>query len=180
MMKLPDAVLGKLDCYFYTRELLRAGYTKIGSGAFGQVFAKEGDAEVIKVGGVNSDGYIQFVQRVGLRSSNPHLPYIRKIEIFDQNPNSPHGDSYYVLRMERLSESPKNVSASFALQELGVTALWHLHNPEKISPKTRAANYVKSVLMDLYKHYAADIKWGNVLFRDNTLVITDPVACYIG
>lgn len=182
MMKLPDPIKTRLCDYDYSRRLLRNGYKSLGFGSFGEVFGRENGQDVIKVGCVNSDGYIPFLRYVGMRSSNPHLPYIKKLEIFDTDPASPYSNPYYVVRMERLSGiadlARDSLTASY--DEMGITDLNDLAEPQNLTPKTRAMVYIKRMLIELYEQYAQDIKFGNVLFRDRTLVITDPVSCYIG
>lgn len=184
MMKLPDAVANGKSAQEYSLMLTNRGYKRLGWGAFGRAYCHPAnDQEVIKIGNdTNSDGYLQFVKFVGLRSSNPHLPYITSVEIFDNSPGDPFSVPYYVVCMERLQESGKIDAQPYlrlALEEAGLEDLLDLASPENITAKTRAMLYVKGVLCELFRTHAQDIKYDNVMLRGTTLVITDPVACSI-
>lgn len=184
MMKLPEPRTNGLTIRDFTDQLKDRGYRRIGWGAFASTYARNNEPEVIKVGNdVNADGYLQFLRFVGLRSSNPHLPYVRSIEIFDNAPGDPYSVPYYVVRMERLDESHTLTAEPrlrLAVEMAGLEDLFDLASPGDITAKTRAMLYVKGMLCELFRTHAADIKHTNVMLRGNTLVITDPVACYIG
>lgn len=183
-MQLPDTQINGKTVQQYEDELKARGYKKLGWGSFCSVYARNNEDEVIKVGNdVNGDGYMQFRRFVGLRSSNPHLPYIRSLEIFDNEPGNPYSVPYYVVRMERLQDSYKRCDEPVfrdALREAGLNDICDLAEPENITAKTRAMLYVKGALAELFRTHCPDIKYANVMLRGSTLVITDPVACYIG
>lgn len=179
-MKLPAPIKTDIDCYGQVLRL-RQNYKSLGFGAFGEVFEID-EHEVLKIGEVDADGYMQFLRYVGLRSANPHFPYVKKIEILDMDLGDPNSNPYYMVRMERLNSINyvEKYDMEHAFDEAGIVDIYDLAEPCRLTPKTRAMVYVKRTLTELFQEYAQDIKWGNVLFRDRTLVITDPVSCYVG
>lgn len=178
MMNLPEPKTNGLSVGEYEQHLREQGYTRISFGAFANVFARKNGKEVVKVGNdVNSDGYLQFLRLVGLRSENPHLPYIRSLQIFDNDPGNPYSVPYYVVRMERLEEHAGMYS--LALREFGIHDISELQEPLNLTARTREALEVKGILAQLFTTHVQDIKSSNVMFRGNTLVVTDPVCCPI-
>lgn len=192
MMRLPEPQKNGLSVGAYCDSLMKSGYKLLGFGAFARVYHREGEDEIIKVGNdANADGYLQFVRHVGLRSKNPHFPQITSVEIFDNEPGDPYSCIYYVVRMEKLEERPwvrkhftdhydrREMILRRAYQEMGIEDLYEIATPcqlSKLTPRSAAMHEVKETLLALYKTHFYDLKFGNVLFRDTTLVITDPVC----
>jgi hypothetical protein len=169
------------------------GYKKIGVGSFADVYGKKRSNRVLKIGGVNGDSYLRYVERVGLMSTNVHFPKIHSVMIYDTDLNDPYSKPYYVVEMEKLQ--PINEAAKVAKvdaireysrikEHLGIYDISDLNEcwiDNVFTQDTDFGNLVLT-LKDLYRHGAAsDVREANVMYRVGEtkkieLVITDPVV----
>ena len=170
---------------------LNQRYECVGSGSFGEVFAKS-DRRVIKMGYTNSDHYIPYVKHVGLNSKNPHFPRIYSVKLYDTNPVDPFSVDYYTVEMERLfslyemndQDDTFYDRLNIYYDALGTEFEFENLNISNISyyvPKNRHLVGVKNVLRKLYADGAvSDLRPCNIMYRydENTrdfdAVLTDP------
>lgn len=146
--------------------LKNRGYTRVGDGAYSNVYAKGKDKRVIKVGFVNTDNYIHFAQAVGIRNRNKHLPKIYSIRVYDVDPTNPMSMPYYIVVMERLKHDSENGYGSDQFYR------------QFRKPTTRNLREVRKVIAQIRREYKAftDYSWSNVMWRGDTPVVTDPIV----
>lgn len=186
MFEIPTSTVNDLKIGEYQDQIQSAGYVRLSFGAFAMVYAHpDKPNEVLKMGEANSDGYLQFVSRVGLNSRNPHFPRITSVELFDNEPTNPCAVPYYVVRMEKLNVFTRQHEEA-CYEQVGINSLcdlgeFGLVNYQPVSTKMEK---VKHTLKMLYRTHVCDMKSSNVMVRHTQtgidLVFTDPVACFIG
>jgi hypothetical protein len=160
-------------------ENLRAnGYKEylLGEGYFSGVFARPQDDYVIKI--FNKDpGYNKFLKYVLENQNNPHVPKIRGKPIKLLN-------KYRIVRIEKLSDLN-----SAEHKEIYDKLYYYIFNkypyPNKtIENITDIKNYIIEnfpnilPILETMKDNKSilDFHEGNIMFRENTPVITDPYA----
>lgn len=153
------------------------GFVKLGGGAFGEVYEKEGYPWVFKV--FHGDpAYLDFLRFAIAHQSNPHVPKI-KGQPFRIDDNT------YAIRIEKLQPW----GGYFELQtgdNLGLQDFLRWWNPpmkpEQIEfLKRHKAEGLIEVLNGLAelcrsKNHRLDLHAGNTMRRGNTLVIVDPLV----
>lgn len=152
----------------------RNGAKQIGAGKFGSVFAVPGADRVIKV--CRDEAYYAFVAQVLRHQGNPWFPIIYTATEYRPRTEDP----YLVVVMERLRKgTPKEIAGALCLFDndrfKDVTAMMRILGMEDIE-RLRQLRVVKRALVRLYKHYGPDFHAGNVMFRGDQAVITDPVV----
>ena len=162
-------------------------YHMIGEGSFGMVFQK-GPNRVVKIGYVNSDNYLNYVNLVGLNSSNPNLPKFYSVKVFDPDPNSPYSHPFYVVEMERLLNWD-NVAYIYGEDSItdymkmrGLNDVYDLSLPfgsDDLNCKNLIG--VRNILHTLLANGACpDLAPRNFMFRKSGnsfhIVVTDPVV----
>jgi hypothetical protein len=158
--------------------LTKAGYKKLGSGLFGEVYARPGEDFVLKLFNVTDHAYIIFLNFCLKNIGNSNLPKFngKMVRVTEET---------YAVRMERLVKSPKSDSSILELiRDAFYDYLWadEEHNDadklEQIDPNladtlSALADYCvgKSIRNDLHP--------ANIMKRGTTFVITDPIAVQI-
>ena len=144
------------------------GMKKLGSGAYSEVFEID-DKHVLKIVKKTDSGYARFVKICQANRHNPHLP---KIHLAAQWA----GKQIYIL--ERLSET--------STDEENVERSWNYRGPkyyfrEAISGRNSENPFfvlppeIKEVAQ-LLRNMTNDLHDGNMMFRGNVLVVTDPTT----
>jgi hypothetical protein len=159
------------------------GYHYIGGGHFSNVFAKDGSKSVIKVGKnplKQMDGWVPFAKLAMMHPEIEAFPKIyRLVEARD----------CYVATMERLEDYPEDMDLQYDYKE----EIRRLAN----YAATRSSYYKSSYYRDLPRHIArpiakgasligrwlvpdwdTDIHNGNILWRGNMPVISDPLSFF--
>lgn len=171
----------------YGKILEKAGYKKLGSGAFGYVYAKEGSDKVIKLGGID-DGWLSYGKMVLKKhKDNPHAPKIDYIKVMHEG-----SKPWYMAKMERLyhlysedkyREAQKLYSnlISFAFEGEGKLSArgreWYVKARKKKMLSGDLFNLVADIKNDIYPFFSQDLNANNGMARaDGTLVITDPAS----
>jgi hypothetical protein len=142
-----------------------SGLEKLGNGAYADVYAID-DARALKIVKKKDTGYARFVQICLNNPSNPHLP-----KIYYQGEWG--GKQVYV--MERLKmEADRDKCNSWG--ESGIKSDFRAAiNYGSANPFFAHANEHIAMLAKLAKeHNWNDMHDGNIMFRGNTPVVTDP------
>lgn len=152
-------------------------FKKLGGGAFGEVYEKEGYPWVFKV--FHGDpAYLDFIRYAIAHQSNPHVPKV-KGQPFRID------DKTYAIRIEKLQPWSDYFDVK---SENGTTLMDFLRwwNPplkqEQIEfLKQRNVEGLVEVLNGLAalcrsKNYRLDLHYGNIMRRGNTPVIADPLV----
>jgi hypothetical protein len=156
------------------QKLFAAGYEKIGTGTWGDVYSKPGDSLVLKLFHPGDQAYTDFVTLALQHQNNPHFPKF-------------HGkmmkvtDDYNAVRMEKLTPNTSKELAevledylnvlSGAGQYVSKTKLWPLLLK---NPKLKEA--CKIIAEKILKTHYLDLQPQNIMMRGNTVVFTDPVS----
>lgn len=149
------------------------GYTRLGDGAFATVFARKSRPnEILKIVDNHDEAYFDFMLLAKSMAGNPHFPKFIG-EPIEVTPN------YSVVKMEKLE--PVTVQSGFAmlhdirvfLQDYETT--YSMHNYLKAFPKFKEALLALRGFIEENPQYDWDLHLGNMMFRRNTLVFTDPI-----
>ena len=194
--KLPKPINTNNTTMVDYMQMLSDEYDEIGSGTFARVFSLDNNT-VLKVGHVNADHYLQYIQYVGLESANVNLPFIHDVKIYDPCPKDPYSSPYYAVEMERLltEEELMNVLRRRGLNrynvnkiisdywcERGITGFSELNPHYGSTPHNLFLIDVINILQKLINKASFDLHSGNVMYRMAArgykfdAVITDPVV----
>lgn len=152
----------------------RRGAKQIGAGKYGSVFAIPDDPAVIKV--CRDDAYKSFLTEVLKHQDNPWFPQVESATEYFPADEPP----YLVVIMERLRKgTTREIDGALCLFDNerfeDITAMVEILGIEP-NDKTKHLGDVRRVLTRLYKNYGPDFHKGNIMFRENQAVITDPVV----
>lgn len=154
-----------------------AGYNRIGFGAFGAVYEKEGSNKVIKTFSSIDTSYIKFIKMVKKSNYNPHFP------VFYGNPLK-ITDTYYGIKQEKLKPYNGNPSAISKYVHYLATN-YKSKDPDWMEeiediiyeyPRFKEACKMLADLMKNNSNIRNDIVKHNIMKRGNTIVFVDPVA----
>lgn len=147
---------------------------QIGTGKFGSVFATPTDTTVIKV--CRDPAYRSFLVETLKHQDNPWFPQIKSATEF-----FPSGEpAFLVVVMERLRKGERDEIAGalcfFDNERFkDITAMVRMLGLADIE-KMQHLREVRRVLIKLYKNYGPDFHKGNIMFRGDQAVITDPIV----
>jgi hypothetical protein len=158
-------------------EILRSkGYEELGSGTFANVFQRKSRPnEVIKLFGTNDDAYESYINFIMKHQDNPHFPKVIGKPILITH-------DYYAVKLEKLEPYEiKRDSVEF-INNIDN----YLHNFSSKSRNESFENYLDAFpkfkeALDLLKThkdevlFGWDIHSGNIMWRGNTIVLTDPL-----
>ena len=160
--------------------LFRAGYKRIGYGAFGTVYGKPDSAHVLKLFMSSDIGYMEFVDLAN-KHPNPHFPKFKgKIMKITKD--------YNAIQMERLTPAQDNNETVLIARTMNnyVRLLQHKESYRQTPDETtNAMNALEESqpgiknACSLIAHSTTrevDIHNENYMMRGKVLVITDPVA----
>ena len=157
------------------------GYQRVGSGTYAVVWGKPDSKTVLKLVKNEDKAYMDFVKLALKHQDNPHFPRFSS-KVIRLN------DNYKAIRMERLVAG-KGAEDNFRSMNAYIIERY-------ISIKgnlSGVADYVREDINKLFDQYPQmkaacdliianlsyhqnDLHPGNVMFRGNTMVITDPVS----
>jgi hypothetical protein len=153
------------------------GFSKLGSGAFANVYERPGYPWVFKIF-TRDPAYLEWLGYVTANRGNEHVPKLRG------KPFKINNDTFAV-RMEKLSPLPDNYHDDPLIDAV----MWGGVPPTSQSKRTitdaghtdllsvlSAINNIAYGGNSHTKDYGADLHRFNVMLRGNTLVITDPVV----
>lgn len=132
------------------------GYELLGHGCYAAVFAMKSSNNVIKVGSTVSDPFLLYASCSTLKN-NPHFPRIKKLWINEYL-------DYYVCIMESLTSKECYDFIS------------EFNNKTFTSADSKEIYKTIQKLLNQYTYTRLDMHLGNVLYRNNTPVIVDPLA----
>lgn len=142
-------------------QLISENYLILGYGAYSVVFKDKYDNKTVKVGSTLSDPWLLYAQRVK-GSCNPHFPRIYNIKVFE-------GQDYYVANTEILSSIDDEYDAYSSF-------VANIRNNSGFTSHLRYATYVLNELLKKFEYTKLDLHRGNIMLRDKTLVLNDPIA----
>lgn len=157
------------------------GYERVAGGTYAVVYAKPGANTVLKLVSKRDVAYLAFVKLALDNQDNPHFPRFssKLIRLNDQ---------YMAVRMERLVEG-KGVEDNYRsfiaygldlyLSRKGNFASMADHAKESLRSAFEKNPELQDACDLLVSHlsgYVNDLHPANVMFRGETVVITDPVS----
>ena len=157
------------------------GYERVAGGTYAVVYGKPGANTVLKLVHKKDVAYLAFVKMALENQSNPHFPRFSS-KLIRLN------DDYKAVRMERLTpgKGAEDNYRSFIAYGLDLyfarKGNWNsmvdhakesIRNAFEKNPKLQEAC---DIMIKSLSQYVNDLHPGNVMFRGDTLVITDPVA----
>lgn len=171
---LYDILQNSVNLQEFIENLKANGYKEylIGEGYFSGVFARPQDNYVIKLFREDA-GYSKFLDYVLKNKNNPHVPKLRGKPVkFLKH--------YNIVRMEKLSptKSPQQKDIHTMLydyvMEYNSSAVYSVINREKVE---NLYPQIIPILQEMTKNkMIVDFHSGNMMFRGDTPVITDPYA----
>lgn len=157
--------------------LTKAGYQKLGDGSYASVFGRPDKNYVLKLFDAEDKAYVAFYNLVK-NQNNKHFPKFKgqMMRIAAE---------YYAVRMERLQPMPKRLYGyssyiiAYTIEDYveGDTASAEQIDIIKVLREKQpdflpACEYVKE---NLKGQYYLDFHTNNMMMRNETIVITDPV-----
>ena len=138
-----------------------AGIERLGEGCYSNVYALD-DKRALKVVKGRDDGYARFIDRIKSHPHNIHLPKVYYSGVWGDK-------TVYVI--ERLTNGDEDVKRMFiSLVEQGAGGKANTPNPYiTVAPSIFE---VAQILSDLCN----DLHSGNVMFRGDCPVVTDPTS----
>jgi hypothetical protein len=174
------------------KSLTKRGNVVIGSGCYAAAIDSTDRTQVIKIGNSMSDPWLDYYHLVIKKNQdNPHIPKVKYFMCDEEH-------SYYICIMERLDEDSCNTTPKYKTK---ITELCKDYTSCIITYAefvTQCAAYAEAIpdvaklaeLLELIRKHTEvfigdfdeqgecaiklDMHKGNFLFRDYTLVVTDP------
>ena len=174
----------------FRRQAEKAGWTVIGRGGAGVVLGKAGSKEVYKLFYDNpgNHGYLAYTEFVKANPNNPYVPKITfgPIKLENTTTDELHPKDLYLVKMEKLSPVKNTNDMRFEQyidkkHKRTDTDTHHLDLDEEPSLFDHAMASLEKHdknFKKIYNFAGASIDLGpeNVMFRDNQLVLIDPMA----
>lgn len=149
------------------------GYERLGDGEFATVFAKKGNKhEVLKLVDNHDDAYLAYLDMVRQHQDNPHFPKVGKLITITPE--------YSAVRMEKLSpvqlSDVRGIINDIREYLEDYTTTDTMKDYFGAFPKFKEAMLILRTFMEQqYSDWDWDLHIGNIMFRGNTLVFTDPI-----
>ena len=183
----------KLETYL-TRLVKKHGIQKLGGGAFSQVFQHpEFKNVVVKVYTAKDTVYKRYLSWCLKHQSDPYVPkIIKQVEY-----KSPSGEAYNIVFMQKMTpvksriKFARSMASLFklntrALEDLDLVrslGMWGEQEEDfEVIDDLVSAGKADKDFTEVWRHIRTygkskfDMHPGNVMFRGNQLVLTDPVA----
>lgn len=147
---------------------------QIGAGKFGSVFAKPEDPTVIKV--CRDDAYRSFIIQALKFQHNPWFPQVESATDYTPKDEAP----FLVVVLERLRKgTTREIDGALCLFDNerfnDITAMFRMVGVQD-ETKLKHLSEVRKVLTKLYKSFGPDFHKGNIMFRNEQAVVTDPIV----
>ena len=163
----------------FTDALIKNGWRCLGSGAFASAYGHKDHDVVMKIGHIeNNEAYLDFVAELQQAPRHENLPRIYGITRFVNSAkvkSDDRVDEYFVVIMEKLDESRKyrhgedRKSKAFRKWYDGIKSkVWDRDDSD---PLVALINRAKG-----RGDHTTDMHYGNVMFRGDVPVITDPIC----
>jgi len=159
----------------FISKIKKAGYEKYlqGEGLFAGVFAKPDSNTVIKLYYKADAGYEKYLQYALQNQGNPHVPRIigKPVTFLDK---------YRIVRMEKLrpydiNNNQDQDTYSTLISLINQRSLYSGYTPSNMKKLTKTYPELETVVDFLAQnHSQLDLHSGNIMFRSNIPVITDP------
>jgi hypothetical protein len=161
--------------------LIRAGYKHLGSGAYANVYHKQGKPYVLKVFTVFDTAYLAYVNLVQ-QHPNIHFPkfYGKLIRVTPK---------YYAIRTEYLDKYDEIADKDRSVAVIGRYLFYCAQPPRKQDQQEKfdvATQWMEErpslkeacdlIAKNLLPKFNEDIHRNNVMMRGDTIVLTDPVS----
>lgn len=172
------------------RESLIGGAYNLGSGMFSDVF-DAGKDRVLKIGSLNDEGYIAYMNAaIQMQSRSKFLPVFRSLPTFvnvNTGADSYGHSGFYFVYLERLHSIDTMDEDQCSLYRRLRGAINRAFAPEceqdrAQSEKEYSRNADFAGLIDVLRGaFSTGERWfdmhdGNMMFRGNELVVTDPFS----
>lgn len=155
-------------------EMMHAGYTQylMGTGAYGMVFKRGNEPYVIKIWG-NDPGYDSWVAYALAHQNSPYVPKIvgKPMKILN--------GKFKVMRIEKLQNGNFSIRKEAIAREIGEYATGRGSYGQRLIKNYPGLKPVLDYLKTLANNHGAyvDIRTnGNILWREDTPVISDPLV----
>jgi len=168
--------------------LKNAGYKRIGFGGFSDVYHKDDQAYVLKLFSSSDKGYIDFI-KLAKSHTNPHFPkfFSNVIKVTDM---------YYAVKVEILKQYNADYDTTYDLpistiisNYLGFINHTFADSNSYFAKSFKQADDILNTIPSLKQacdliaqyllpKYNEDIGEGNIMLRDNEIVITDPICAF--
>ena len=146
---------------------------RLGSGCFSVVYEHPTNPRLcIKVGKAETDPWLAYATYAYKRVSDINLLGIYALHVHP---------TFYIAVVERLSEAPNNLAAyarSRSMQDAAKGYEWLIHMDHESVAYSTYTRWVRlfNKMRKLAPEANMDMHSGNVMFRGNVPVITDPLA----
>lgn len=154
--------------------LVKAGYKKLGAGANGSVWQGQDKDYVLKVFSSKDQAYLAFIE-YAQKNPNPHLPKFFKKPVKVT-------DGVYAIRTELLTHSYFRTISNYIEEYLVHRAYRTIDPPSDVMEYMNANPLLKEACDGIaqlaksnYK-FMIDMHSNNIMSRDGTIVITDPIG----
>lgn len=176
--------LSRPDTRDAERILADHGYVRVGTGGFSVVWGKPNSKTVLKLVKVEDHAYMDFVKLALKHQDNPHFPRFSS-KIIRLN------DDYKAIRMERLvagkgAEDNYRSMAAYVIEryilrkgDIDGLADYVIDDINKVFEQYPRIKEACDLIIANLHHHQNDLHPGNVMFRGDTMVITDPVSIKI-
>lgn len=157
------------------------GCRELGDGAFANVYQHPTSSKrVIKVA-TDDSAYSHYLRCILKHQNNPFFPHIYSATQYVNH----HDHRFLVVEMEKLEEDTPRAIWFTELMWKGMddhSSGYESYVSRQFKAKKLPTNRMRhfdtawSILQPLLKRYSEDLHEGNIMFRGNQPVITDPVA----
>jgi len=169
----------------FSNYMQQQGFQILGSGMLGLAFEKPGYPWVFKI--FHDDmGYLHYFNYAKQNQNNPHVPRTKGGAL--KLTTDPASGTLYLVRIEKLSPLPDNMKQLPIIQaitsiEWGADDMKEKIKINKLQSKTVEQiihNYSPQLLSVIKacnnSGYNTDFHSGNIMMRNNTIVISDPLV----
>lgn len=147
-------------------KLAQAGYRSIGFGSYSEIFSKPGDPWVLKLFDADDSAFLAFID-FSRHCRSPHFPVYKGKPLRIT-------DAYYAIRMEKLTDVQchwwRYLKAYFNGETDGYSPA---DDYMKAHPSFKKA--CDALMQDMLHDFDPDIKPANIMQRNGTLVLVDPI-----
>ena len=147
------------------RRLKQRGYVLLGTGCYSAVFEGKDRRQAIKIGSTLSDPWLIYAEKI-IGLDNPLFPRIYSLHTFE------YAD-YYVAVTERLDCVDED---DWSTDSSWMQLSREIRDCTSTEPSVRQAGRLLNSLLKNIDYARLDLHKGNIMKRENQLVLNDPLA----